>query len=65
MNAAPVIAVAFALLRVTVSVLLPPVPIEAGLKLLATVGGARTVKVAVAAAPLPALVVVTDPVLLR
>ena len=53
------------LASVRISAVLPPVPIEAGLKLLATVGGVRTVNVAVAAVPVPALVVVTVPVLLR
>ena len=57
--------VALALESVMVSVLVPPVPIVDGLKLLATVGRLSTVKVAVAAAPLPELAVVTAPVLLR
>ena len=61
----PVIADAFELLKVMVSVLLPPVPMVVGLKLLATVGGVRTVNVAVTAAPVPPLVVVTAPVLFR
>ena len=56
--------VVLALESMMVSVLVPLVPIVDGLKLLATVG-AVTVKVAVAAVPLPALVVVTAPVLLR
>ena len=48
-----------------VSVLVRPVPIESGLKLLSTIGGATTVKVAVAAVPVTALAEVTTPVLLR
>ena len=50
---------------VMVSVLVPPFPIVAGLKLLATVGRLSTVKVALAAVPVPPLAVVTAPVLLR
>ena len=64
-NAAPVMDVVLALVSGMVSVLVPLVPIVAGLKLLAIVGRLSTVKVAVAAVPLPALVVVTAPVLLR
>ena len=64
MNAAPVIAVAFGFVSVMVSS-------DAAFgatgetKDLAIVGCARTASVAVAAAALPALVVVTTPVLLR
>ena len=50
--------------KVIVSVLVLPSAMDAGVKLLATVG-AVTVNVAVAAVPVPPLVVVTGPVLLR
>src|SRR5258706_7868432 len=64
-NAAPVIAAAFALLSVMVSTEVPAMPIEAGANALATVGCRRTVRVDDALGAVPALVVVTLPVLLR
>src|SRR5258706_550891 len=64
-NAAPVIAAAFALLSVMVSTEVPAMPIEAGANALAIVGCRRTVSVEEALGAAPALVVVTLPVLFR
>ena len=58
------IAVVFELLRVMVWMLVTLRPIVVALNALATVGTFNTVRVAEAAVPLPALVVVTAPVLL-
>ena len=58
------IAVVFGLVRVMVMTLVALAMMPAALKDLATVGAASTVRVAEAAVPLPALVVVTAPVLL-
>ena len=63
-NVAPVKARAFELDKVIVSVLVAPTVIVAGVKLLATVGE-ETANTAVAAVPVPPLVVVTGPVLFR
>ena len=63
-NAAPVIAVAFGLVNVTVSVEVPLMPIEVGLKALVTTGPFNTVSVAEAPAAVP-VSVATAPVLLR
>ena len=52
------------LVKVIVSVLVPPSVIAAGVKLLATVGE-ETANMAVAAVPVPPLVVVTGPVLFK
>ena len=64
-NAAPVIAVALLLVSVIVSTDTAFGAIGFGANALATAGCARTVKVAVAALAVPALVVVTAPVELR
>ena len=64
-NAAPVIAAALGLVSVIVSVEVTPTPTVAGAKAFAIVGCRRTVSVEDALAAVPALVVVTLPVLLR
>ena len=67
MKAAPVTAVAFGFCKVIFSSVVSLVPIEAGVKALTTVNGAgplTTLKVPIDAAPVPALVVVTGPLLL-
>jgi hypothetical protein len=64
-NAAPVTATAFGLLRVMVSTETSPVPIEVGPNALATVRRAITLRVALAPAEVPAFAVVTGPVALR
>ena len=65
MNAAPVIGVAFGLVSVIVSSDVAFGADRDGAKDLATAGCASTVSVADAAAAVPALVVVTAPVVLR
>ena len=62
MNAAPVMADAFGLVSVMVSTEATPVPTAAGVKLFATAGWPSTVRVELAPAEEPALVVVTAPV---
>ena len=64
-NAAPVIGAAFAFPSVIVRSDVPPAPIVAGANDFATVGFARIVSVALAAAAVPALAVATGPVELR
>lgn len=63
MKATPVIAVALGLVSVMVMFDAPAVIIVPGLKLFAAAGGSIAVSVAEAAVPVPALVVVTFPVL--
>ena len=63
-RAAPVMAVELELVRVMVMFVAPPIRIVLELKVLAAVGGANAVRVAAAAVPEPALVVVMLPVLL-
>ncbi len=65
MNAAPVTADAFALVSVIVSTEEPLGAMLDGANALAIVGWANTLSVAVAAAAVPAFVVVTVPVELR
>ena len=62
MKAAPLIAAAFALVSVMVSVDVPLVPITVGANAMLTAGCAITVNVAEAPAAVPAFVVVTLPV---
>ncbi len=65
MNAAPLIAVVFALVSVIVRTDVPFAPIGFGEKALVEAGCARTDSVAVAAGAVPALAVVTGPVEFR
>ena len=65
MNAAPVIAVAFAFESVIVSVDVPPAPIVFGVNDLAAVAWARTVSVPAAPVAVPAFAVEMAPVLFR